>query len=76
MKSGIDKAAVKATIISKISMAIHRGNGMCLCLSTISSAYLTRDMIFPLHIQTDKACMHVIKTRVIRDSSKCLAGNR
>lgn len=41
-KSGIDKSTAKNAIISKVSMAIQRGNGMC--LATVSAASLTRDI--------------------------------
>jgi hypothetical protein len=41
-KSGVDKSIAKAAIVSKVSMAIQRGNGMC--LATVSAACLTRDI--------------------------------
>ena len=41
-KSGIDKSIAKNAIVTKVSMAIQRGNGMCLV--TVSAACLTRDI--------------------------------
>ncbi len=41
-KSGVDKSIAKTAIVSKVSMAIQRGNGMC--LATVSAACLTRDI--------------------------------
>jgi hypothetical protein len=42
MKSGFDKAIAKSQIVSRISMAIHRGNAMCLMTSAYAS--LTHDL--------------------------------
>ncbi len=37
-KSGVDKSIAKTAIVSKVSMAIQRGNEMC--LATVSAACL------------------------------------